>query len=94
MKMKLMLTVLLLFCLEYSYAGEHYSRKDDFTGETHLGFTSTDKEFTSDLVTYLITDYNSKLNHLGFYSQPLAALMKSITRVIPRCLRRGHSFFS
>lgn len=72
MKIKASVAILLLLCSALSHAGEHFSKKDDFTGETNKGFVTTEKEAASNRAIYLISNYDSKRNTVGFLVQPLS----------------------
>lgn len=72
MKRKVAFMFSLLLCTTLSLAGEHFNNKDDFTGETKKGFVTTEQEAASNRAVYLITNYNPKINTVGFAVQPLS----------------------
>lgn len=72
MKAKAPVTILLFICSALSNAGEHYSTNDDFTGKTHKGFSTTEKEAASNRAIYIISNYDSKRNTVSFLVKPLS----------------------
>lgn len=72
MKAKASVTIVLFLCSALSNAGEHFSTKDDFTGDINKGFVTTDKEAASNRAIYLIANYDAKRNTVGFVVKPLS----------------------
>ena len=70
--MKSKLAVLLFFCSPLLHAGEHFSKFDDFTGETKKGFVTTEREAESNRAIYLIGSYNKNRNTVSLFVQPLS----------------------
>ncbi|MCK2087499.1 hypothetical protein MXC99_04835 [Thauera aromatica] len=70
--MKLKLAVLFFFCSPMLHAGEHFSKLDDFTGETNKGFVTTEKEAEANRAIYLIGGYNKNRNTVSLFVQPLS----------------------
>jgi hypothetical protein len=48
----------------------HFNDRDDFTGEIHRGFYSTDREKASNRASYLISHYDKDRNMVTFVVMP------------------------
>ncbi len=70
--MKYKLAVSFFFCSSLLHAGEHFSKFDDFTGETNKGFVTTEREAEYNRAIYLISNYEKSRNTVSLIVKPLS----------------------